>query len=154
MRKLILASFSFKTGENQYTETRLVAVDFKITEATLPVITDHIVDWFKTAYQESEFISCVVYPTLEIYGLTADTIKAPNVDIPQIGYSAHSMFEAPPLFNREQNLSRKVVIDSNGHRKDFLIGWYDFDSHSWSIEGDTSLYEERHAKWMDILPLD
>lgn len=84
--------------------------------------------------------------------------EKPVEDIPSVpatGYMCHPMTEFPPTFyGNLEGVSRKVVIDSSGNKKDFLIGWYDFDSRIWCIEGDTSLYEEKHALWMDILPLE
>lgn len=78
MRKLVLASFTFKTGEIHFGEHRLVAVDFEITEEKLPVIVRRVQEWFNSAYPESVWIGGTVLPTLEIYGLVD---KKPSFDL-------------------------------------------------------------------------
>lgn len=73
-----------------------------------------------------------------------------------VGQLTHPLTVVPRRFgDPEQNLSRKVVVDLNGNRQYFVIGWYDFDDEDWTFDhNDISMLEREHAKWMDILPID
>jgi hypothetical protein len=47
-----------------------------------------------------------------------------------------------------------VLIDLNGHRKDFTVGFYDYDDEKWFFrdpDADES-FEREHMKWF-YLPL-
>lgn len=148
MRKLLLASFSFKTGEIRFDEHRLVVVDFHVKAENMPSIVDHFKKWFESAYPESEWLGGTVYPSLEITGLVKQ-VKAPA---PEYGvYSAHPLNELPEVYN--EGMSRQMVIDMDGNRKNFQLSHYDFDQNEWVFaEDDTSLLERDYAMWMDVLP--
>lgn len=63
MRKLFLASFSFKTGDNQYEETDLICVK---ADPESRVVPDHAYEqfkaWFFVEYPTSELLSIVIRP--------------------------------------------------------------------------------------------
>lgn len=149
MRKLVLASFAFKTGEIHFEHHRLVAVDFEPTEEKLPVIMSRLRDWFHSAYPESIWVGGTVLPTLEIYGLVREEEKksAPSI----YGRTAHSLDELPKL--HKDGMSQAVIVDMDGWRKNFQIAHYDFDNNEWVFhEEDISLLDNIHAKWIDLLP--
>jgi hypothetical protein len=68
MRKLILTSFTFKTGENECTQPRLVVLNVKgdepesdLYDRSIETVKHH----FPDLYPESTLISIVCHPTLE-----------------------------------------------------------------------------------------
>lgn len=61
-----------------------------------------------------------------------------------------------PEQNPSEDYSYDVVIDLDGNRKNFRIGWYDFTEKEWRFH-DHEAYRSldlEHMKWMDILPHD
>lgn len=64
-------------------------------------------------------------------------------EAPQVAYGA----DEPPADTGE-GYSDDVLIDYDGHRKHFTVGWYDHDEKRWMFrEEDTSLLELEHMKW-------
>lgn len=71
MRKLYLASFRFRTGENQYDDYSLIAIDdLSPTESETflskinRAYNDIFFPWFLKEYPESECVSFVLKPTI------------------------------------------------------------------------------------------
>jgi len=58
-----------------------------------------------------------------------------------------------PQHNGKEGYSDDVLIDVDGNRKTFVIGWYDFDENKWEVPYflKTSI-DLKHMKWM-YLPL-
>lgn len=152
MRKLLLASFTFEIAGNRHSDQRLVAIESTINE-------DHEVDqknayevfnrwWNDYKTEEQTLVSVICHPTID--GTNSKPKKAPA---PGYGvYSAHPMDELPKEYG-DSGMSRILVVDMNGKRKDFQLAFYDFDNKAWQfMEPDTSLFEPEFAKWMDILP--
>jgi hypothetical protein len=66
---------------------------------------------------------------------------------------AFGLDNPPPVSEQDAPMSEDVLVDLNGHRKDFVIGWYDHDDKEWVYRAeDTSLLEFEHGQWM-YLPL-
>lgn len=50
-----------------------------------------------------------------------------------------------------EGYSKDVLIDMNGQRKDFQIGWYDFDERKWCFHvSDTSNLDLEKMEWRSI----
>lgn len=65
----------------------------------------------------------------------------------------HNSNEIPPKDEKEVCASVEVLCDVNGNRKEFRVGWYDFDDKEWRFhDTDRSWLEEEHLKWA-YLPL-
>lgn len=59
----------------------------------------------------------------------------------------------PPVSEQDAPMSEDVLVDMDGNRKHFVIGWYDHSEKEWILRAkDTSLLEPEHAQWM-YLPL-
>lgn len=72
MRKLLLASFRFKTGETEYEQQRIVLLtgnDLKFYSekgwTEQEIATEILVNWFKTEFHESELIYAIAHSTIE-----------------------------------------------------------------------------------------
>lgn len=62
-------------------------------------------------------------------------------------------YDETPEGNFPDGYSFDVLIDLNGNRKDFRVGWYDFDKKEWMFHvSDVSALEIEHLKWT-YLPL-
>lgn len=50
---------------------------------------------------------------------------------------------------KKSEYSIDVLIDLNGYRKDWAIGWYDFSDKEWRFhQDDVSLLELDQMRWM------
>lgn len=50
-----------------------------------------------------------------------------------------------------QGYSDDVLIDMNGNRKNFTIGWFDHDDKEWKFYWeDTSMLEPKHLHWQKL----
>lgn len=63
----------------------------------------------------------------------------------------HPMTEAPDR-DGEEDYSDDVLIDLDGSRESYRVGWYDFENQTWRLHDLDSAIEEEHAKWC-YLPL-
>lgn len=53
--------------------------------------------------------------------------------------------------NKGDGYSVDVLCDVNGNRKDFRVGWYDFDDKKWMFHDlDRSWLDEEHLKWASL----
>lgn len=79
-------------------------------------------------------------------------------EAPQVWYSAdqhpNDVETGKPMTDNEgHGYSDNVLIDLDGWRKDFAIGWYDHDNKEWMFhQEDKSLLDLNHMKWT-YLPL-
>lgn len=79
-------------------------------------------------------------------------------EAPQVWYSAdqhpNDVETGKPMTDNEgHGYSDNVLIDLDGWRKDFAIGWYDHDNKEWMFhQEDKSLLDLKHMKWT-YLPL-
>lgn len=71
-------------------------------------------------------------------------------EVPQVFYSG---VEFPPAKD-EDGCSENVLIDLNGWRRDFRVGWYDHNNKQWMFHvDDISVLELDHMTWT-YLPLN
>lgn len=161
MRKLFLASFIYKFEGERTTGHTLVRYHtdpsdtFEFVQRTL---CESVTKWFLNKFnpETCELIGVPVpFDTVPDHRFHQYKTDSEIVNLPPSG-NAHPLDLHPEKHgDPEQNLSRKVVIDLNGKREHFVIGWYDFDSKRWMFDhDDLSMLEKKHAKWMDILPID
>jgi len=66
--------------------------------------------------------------------------------------SWHNGNELPPALEG-QDYSESVLVDPDGRRKDFYIGWYDHDCKKWMFQCEDQVQHDEHLKWQD-LPFD
>ena len=159
MRKLFLASFKFKTGETVYEQQRLVVVESSEVVSYLPLATHskqkvreaeyeiaHIKakQWFPTEFPESELILYQVYPAID---QPAD-----------IGFSILTWTpsfqgdDVKPEEIQKEGHSDDVLIDMDGWRKNFRVGWYDHEDDQWKFHNpeDEKIFDRAHMKWTHL----
>lgn len=69
-------------------------------------------------------------------------------------YEGWHNYDEVPKGNFPDGYSFDVLIDLNGKRKDFRVGWYDFDNKEWMFHVmDTSSIVLQHLSWTK-LPLE
>lgn len=153
MRKLLLASFAFEIAGNRVTDQRIIAIESTLNE-------DHEVDqkhayevfnlwWQENKTEEQTLIYVICHPTIDgtKQGERPKKTPAPDYGV----YSAHPLNELPQEY--DDQMSRTMVVDMDGLRTTFQLAFYDFDDRDWIfLDGDTSLLDRTHAKWIDILP--
>lgn len=155
MRKLVLASFSFKTGEIRFDEQRLIVIEIAPNQKEhLEAISARFKRWFHAVYPSSELLGIVPYTSIDFTGpdeAASEYDEGRQSELGRFDYLAHPLSEVPVYY--QGDISRQMVIDMNGKREHFQIGFYDFDENDWMfMEDDTSMLERENAKWMDILP--
>lgn len=64
----------------------------------------------------------------------------------------HQATELPDHSGEEDSYSDDVLIDLDGNRETFRVGWYDFDEHAWMLYDTDSAVIDEYAKWR-YLPL-
>lgn len=65
-------------------------------------------------------------------------------------YNTWMSVNIPPK-DEEEGCSKDVLIDMNGKRKDFQVGWYDHDNKEWRFHAsDTSNLELDKLEWKKI----
>lgn len=52
-----------------------------------------------------------------------------------------------PDHSGEDGYSDDVLIDLDGNRETFRVGWYDFDEKAWMLYDTDSAVIYEHAKW-------
>lgn len=58
-----------------------------------------------------------------------------------------------PTQDGDEDYSDDVIIDLDGYRETFRVGWYDFENQAWRLHDLDSAVEEDNAKW-SYLPLN
>jgi len=119
MRKLILTSFSAKTGELEFTEQRLVVIDsdkHNTSDEDRELASEVFKGWFGKQYPESELLSVIPHETVKHY----------------VYNDRWSDFNTPPRKNPEDDeISVNVIININGEGEFFDTGWYDYNDKKW-----------------------
>lgn len=59
---------------------------------------------------------------------------------------------APVKSKANEGVTEDVLIDVDGERTTFLVGWYDHSDRTWRLYSDGSAYVTRGMKWA-YLPL-
>lgn len=154
MRKLFLASIGFSVGENDHTEQRLVYVDIpkgmpndeQRHQAAL-VATDS----FNRESNGTDriWISTVVPPVLSEIEKTESDGPRMMVDV------WYRITDIPP--RKEMQMggfyvhSANVVIDVNGRKECYAVGYYDFQRSKWTLDNINKVpYLTPDMKWRTI----
>ena len=148
MKVLFLVEYSFKTGENEYTDHVLVSINAEKSdsfEKQQNVAIDSVMKWFPTFYPESTIIY-VLAPKPTVKDHRTNPVDKGEV----LGHVSYPMTEFPETYEGETE-SRLVVIDLDGKRKDFITGYYDHADKEWVFNGEG--VDMDNARWMDILPI-
>lgn len=67
MKTPILTTYTFKTGDQQYTQSQIVLVNSRHkNEEALEKATSAVVDTFPKRYPESELLSVTATPTIQL----------------------------------------------------------------------------------------
>lgn len=130
MRKLFLTSFTFKTGDNEFTQQRLVAINSndKDEEADLTQAYETAKSWFPHEFPESNLLSLVAYPAI-----TEAYLNKPLSQLAQGTFNiAHGPNETPYL--TVDDFSNDVLIDIDGTKKTFRVGYLNIDQESGARE--------------------
>lgn len=99
MRKLLLASYTFRTGEAEYQDFTLLAVKSSTANTDQDDVNlgYHIFNnWFTRVYPESELISCIIKVTVNEHTLF------PNVVDKQIGVPLSDIFSQTSIWYLNQ----------------------------------------------------
>jgi hypothetical protein len=67
------------------------------------------------------------------------------------GWPAFESHQLPE--NTGDGFSEDVLIDIDGMRKKFVVGWYDFDEKKWVTDVVAVKINQKKMKWLK-LPLD
>lgn len=117
MRKLILTSFKWKTGDLEFTEDRLVVIDTpKGSNKDLELATDAAMAWFKRVFIESTLISIIPRETIQAdeTGLNNAGLPTPITDSPEGDLQkAHSALESAYIsLQKSYDNLEKMYLDS------------------------------------------
>lgn len=96
MRKLLLASYQFRTGEATHNENNLVAIHSSVGNSDLTDVKlahDVFSRWFNLIYPESELLSCRIHPAITESTTFPNIIDKP-VD-PKHDYYLDAVFNNP-----------------------------------------------------------
>jgi hypothetical protein len=52
--------------------------------------------------------------------------------------------------NTGDGFSEDVLIDIDGNRKKFIVGWYDFDDKEWTSDAASVKIDREKMKWMNL----
>lgn len=62
--------------------------------------------------------------------------------------TAYNSMQLPPRDENEEDLSDYVLIDTDGKRENFFVGYYDFSIKHWDIRGrDSEEIDLEHMRW-------
>lgn len=180
MKKLLfLASFVFETGEIEYKDNQLVLVTDRDVQRFMEkqkalnpdkgergpyehydAAYDVFRTWFEEVFPESTLKHIMCKRPIQS-GLFFPKIEAAPESIFNHG-GWHTSKETPTLvFDSEglpEDMSVDVLIDVDGNRKTFRVGYYDIDFETkegtWTLYGDERIdIELDHMKWT-YLPLN
>lgn len=154
MRKLVLVKATYDIGNPEPSEqTHLLALNVnKLDHFTANEEMEMAVTKAKLYYEmempHAKIISIVASPTISSDNVPQKKEEGLTLELPVFNF--HPMSEIPELNPKETDTSFDVLIDIDGHRKDFYIGCYHTDYKEWTLKKeDTDDYEIdfKHAKW-------
>lgn len=71
-----------------------------------------------------------------------------GIKVVDVGQQFFPDSQPPATPSNEESVSFDVLCDMNGNKKNWAIGWYDFDEKSWRFyQEDTSFLEPGHMVW-------
>ena len=150
MRKLVLCNFKAKTGDYEFEDYRLVVTNHNEgeTETELSVkATKAFMNDFPNYFPESKLLSAVALPTM---GANPEPTERNESALHFTNF--HDMDDHPEV--GDEGYSDDVLIDLDGWRKDFRIGYYDKDN-GWQVyqhahDGEETKLDLKHGKWTHL----
>ncbi len=149
MRKLLLASLSYKVESHEYVMTRIVVVtdeDRKSGLGDSEIATEKAYQWFGKNIANGVPLSIVAYEAID-QPLVCRTVTEKVFDA---SWSESTVF--PKECDENCGYSDDVLIDRTGKRKNFVVGWYDFDEKKWIVSHGIDELEPSELVWQ-YLPL-
>jgi hypothetical protein len=161
MRKIILTKFFFCAPEDaqkdhssrrQWEEYRQVVVNHNPgeTRADLSAKANELLrEWFKTEYAESHLLASVAFPTI---GAEDEKESKSN-----LLFTNWNTFKEIPALTADGEMSEDVLIDVDGNRKTFRVGFCDIEHETnkatWTLYDQDEEIDLKHMKWTN-LPLN
>ncbi len=164
MRKLLLAQFVFTTGENKYNEMRLVIVNGNEIRPELSfeeIAVKKALDWFPKQFPESILISCCASDAIDNVSEVDDLRTRVGVVDSKKSWENESPLHGEffdhnqkPFSKNGHEYTEDVLIDLDGNRQHFSIGYYHLIDEEWMIKDKEydKLFDARNMKWT-YLPL-
>lgn len=157
MRKLFLAHFSFTTGKVEFNEQRLLVLNQKEIEEGSRVgwspeitATEKATRWFKQNFTESDIHSCMAFDAIDEVATDTGRDSSPKAIDESPFVASFPMTEIPP-HESEDPLTCDVLVDVDGERTRFVIGYYDIDGSRWIFNGKGSkIVDYKHARWFKL----
>lgn len=143
MKKLLtLVDYSFKTGDSTFKDYSLVLTEVPL-DASDEDVRNEAIRLFKISFaegfQESELIYVVAKPTIS---------KDHSTKV--IGHIVHRMTEIPPIERKDEQLSKTVLIDLDGRKRNFTLGSYDTLNKHWITQSGDDV-DMKHGVWKDVI---
>lgn len=153
MRKLILTSFTARTGDTEFTEQRIVVIKspkYASSGHDRELATDVFKNWFKVYRPELELLSIVPHDTVEAPKV-GDPIPVPDTEENDNEDSLWKPLKSiPSPVDEEQSVN--VIMDINGEGEYFDTAWYDFRDKKWvncNSDFNTAITEHPElVRWM------
>jgi hypothetical protein len=143
MRKLILTQIFYQTGDLKTVDYRLVVVNHQegeVEEDLLRKAAAQVEAWFPKNHPESNGLGIVPKATVGEPIIQVDINSSKSFTIGGI----YRDCEIPSLENDEKSVD--VLIDIDGYRTTFRVGYYDMKMKRWELYDKTRL--------IDLIDLD
>lgn len=130
MRKLVLTNFKAKTGNYEFEDYRLVVVNHNEGETETDMLlkaSRAFTKDFPVYFPGSELLSVGPLPT---WGADPMPVEKPDSALHFTNF--HSMDEHPGELEG-QGFTDDVLIDVDGNRKTFRVGYYDTENDTWHL---------------------
>lgn len=103
-------------------------------------------DWFRGMYPESELRELIVHQTV---GDVDDVVRSPCQTESPVSHGGWFPPETLPV-DLGEGYSNNVLIDMDGSRNHYSIGWYDHDESKWFFQGDDSFFHPTAMRWSNL----
>ncbi len=147
--KLLLASLNYQAEGNHFTLTRLVVVTDEDRKSGLndpQIATRKAEQWFNKNRENVTIESIIAYDAIDeplVWGTVTEKVF-------DASWFPSTVF--PKEYEENCGYSDDVLIDRTGKRKNFVVGWYDFDEKKWIVSHGIDELEPSELVWQ-YLPL-
>lgn len=105
----------------------------------------------------AKHIEQLAYPFIiqckEIIDGTPEKVNEPGHKTESPFVASFTMYEIPPFEDEDKSSSEDVLIDVDGYRKNFVIGYYSHNDHEWKNSETLIAFEWKdfeHARWFKL----
>lgn len=146
MRKLILTKIIWQTGENTFEDYRLVVVNHKPGESEEDLLhkaNDQVLAWFPTEYPESQYKGIISKATIGEPSEPLISKEGTESPFKHAGWNDNS---TQPEGGTE-GYTEDVLIDIDGNRNTFRVGYYDHDAKKWFLYVNDDTIDVENMRW-------